>query len=238
MNTGWLSAVYHRPFIYNPPQGPLEIIHEDKDVLIVNKPAGLLSVRGRLSAHQDSLEARVQALWPHARIVHRLDLDTSGVLVLALNPRAHKALGRQFEKRIIKKSYEALLWGELHSRQGIIELPLIVDWANRPRQILSYQHGRMAITEFTCLNFSHGISHVQLKPVTGRTHQLRVHMLALGHPILGDSLYAPDKAYRTLPRLALHASTLELRHPENGDWHHFKSVCDFKEIRSSANYPG
>ncbi len=200
---------------YDPPTDPLEILHEDHQLLLVNKPAGLLSVPGKGEGLSDCLLARVQSAFPTALLVHRLDRDTSGVMVFALTPHAQRHLGLQFEKRQVKKTYVARLWGEMEGKEGTVDLPLIVDWPNRPRQMVDHANGRPAVTDWRVLRRGGGETRVRLMPRTGRSHQLRVHMLALGHPILGDPFYATGPA-REFPRLMLHSEVLQLRHPDGG----------------------
>lgn len=201
-------------FIYAPPQVPLQILHRDAALLVLDKPAGLLSVPGRGADRHDSLQARVLAEFPSALLVHRLDLDTSGVIVFALTPEAQKALGQQFEHRQTRKTYLARLAGHLTPPEGRVDLPLIVDWPNRPRQHVDPVQGKPAQTDWQVLAHEpDGTSRVHLFPLTGRSHQLRVHMMEMGHPILGDPLYAEGPARHDHPRLMLHALSLRLRHP-------------------------
>lgn len=202
-------------FVYNPPNTPLELIHEDHELLVVNKPAGLLSVPGKGDHLKDCLITRLQAAFPEALLVHRLDMDTSGVIVFARTPAAQRHLGLQFEKRMMKKSYLALVWGQVDGKEGVIDLPLIVDWPNRPLQKVCHETGRAAVTEWKVLRHDETSTRMRLFPQTGRSHQLRVHMRELGHPILGDPFYATGPA-RDFPRLMLHAETLRLRHPDGG----------------------
>jgi len=216
-----------RDFIYSPGNDPLDIIDNDADLLIVNKPAGLLSVPGKSELHKDCLESRIQSIFPQARIVHRLDMDTSGIMVLAMNAKAHRHLGLQFERRHIKKTYRARVWGEMRGKTGRIDLPLICDWPNRPLQMVDFEHGKPAQTDWEVLGVGDGFTDVRLYPRTGRSHQLRVHMLALGHPILGDRFYAHGDAFKSADRLLLHAETLELRHPDGGKALRFSAPCPF-----------
>jgi tRNA pseudouridine32 synthase/23S rRNA pseudouridine746 synthase len=202
-------------FVYSPPNTPLELIHEDHELLVVNKPAGLLSVPGKGEHLKDCLITRLQAAFPEALLVHRLDMDTSGVIVFARTPAAQRHLGLQFEKRMMKKSYLALVWGQVDRKEGVIDLPLIVDWPNRPLQKVCHETGRAAVTEWKVLRHDETSTRMRLFPQTGRSHQLRVHMRELGHPILGDPFYATGPA-RDFPRLMLHAETLRLRHPDGG----------------------
>ena len=200
---------------YNPPQDPLVILHDDHEVLLVDKPSGLLSVPGKGEHLADCLIARVQAAFPQALLVHRLDRDTSGVIIFALTPHAQRHLGLQFEKRMTKKTYIARVWGEVAERTGTIDLPMIVDWPNRPLQMICHETGKQAQTDWRVLRSKGKETRIRLMPKTGRSHQLRVHMLALGHPILGDPFYATGPA-RDYPRLMLHSETLQFRHPDGG----------------------
>ncbi|WP_126978994.1 pseudouridine synthase [Frigidibacter oleivorans] len=214
-------------FVYDPPQDPLSILHRDAAVLVLDKPAGLLSVPGRGEDRADSLQARVLAEYPQALLVHRLDLDTSGVVVFALTPEAQKSLGQQFEYRQTKKSYLARLWGHLSPPEGRVDLPLIVDWPNRPRQHVNHETGKPAVTDWRVIRHeADGTTRVRLFPLTGRSHQLRVHMQAQGHPILGDPLYAEGPA-RDFPRLMLHAETLRFRNPATGRMESYGAPCPF-----------
>lgn len=199
-------------FDYNPPDVPLAIIHADDQMFALDKPAGLLSVPGKLEGRGDCLITRLQAAHPEALLVHRLDCDTSGVIVFARNKVAQAWLGQQFEKRVAKKAYVARLWGHLTPATGRVDLPLCADWPNRPRQMVSHEHGRPAQTDWQVVADEETGSRVHLMPLTGRSHQLRVHMMELGHAILGDPIYATGEA-KAFPRLMLHAESLTLQHP-------------------------
>ena len=211
---------------YDPPQDPLEILHEDSHIVVVNKPSGLLSVPGRGAHLADCLLTRVQAAFPDALLVHRLDRDTSGVMVFALTPHAQRNISMQFEKRSTKKTYIARVFGQLQPKTGTVDLPLIVDWPNRPLQKVCHETGKPAITDWRVLKQTDSETLVRLTPKTGRSHQLRVHMLALGHPILGDPLYATDAALAH-PRLMLHSEELRLLHPDGGRGMVFKAPAPF-----------
>ncbi|MDA8586439.1 pseudouridine synthase [Rhodobacteraceae bacterium] len=212
--------------VYTPPDVPLNVIHADHEVLVVAKPDGLLSVPGKGPELADCLLLRVQAAFPEALLVHRLDRDTSGVMVYALTRHAQRHLGLQFEKRQIKKTYVARVWGHLTERTGTVDLPLIVDWPNRPRQMVDHENGKAAHTDWRVLRSTEEETRVRLYPKTGRSHQLRVHCLALGHPILGDPFYAEGPA-RDYPRLMLHSETLKFRHPDGGRGMAFTVKPDF-----------
>ena len=200
---------------YTPPQDPLVILHEDAEVLLVDKPSGLLSVPGKGEHLADCLITRVQAVFPQALLVHRLDRDTSGVMIFALTPHAQRHLGLQFEKRMTRKTYVARVWGVPAEKSGSVDLPLIVDWPNRPRQMVCHQTGKPAQTDWKMVKNDGETARLRLFPKTGRSHQLRVHMLALGHPILGDPFYATGAA-RDFPRLMLHSEELRFNHPQGG----------------------
>lgn len=200
---------------YDPPTDPLEVLHADAHILIVSKPSGLLSVPGRGEHLADCLLSRLQGPFPEVLLVHRLDRDTSGVMVFALSRHGQRHLGLQFEKRHVKKTYVARVWGEMAEPEGQVDLPLIVDWPNRPLQKVCHETGRNAITDWKRLKVGNGESRVRLMPLTGRSHQLRVHMRELGHPILGDPFYATGPALE-FPRLMLHAERLRLKNPEGG----------------------
>lgn len=213
-------------FVYAPPDDALDIIHEDHELLLVNKPAGLLSVPGKGDHLADCLIARLQTAYPEALLVHRLDMDTSGVMVFARTPHAQRHLGLQFEKRHTKKAYVAQVWGEVAEKEGHIDLPLIVDWPNRPLQHVNYETGKPAQTDWRRMKITDGTTRLRLFPKTGRSHQLRVHMRELGHPILGDPFYATGPA-RDFPRLMLHAESLKLRHPDGGKGLLFRAPVPF-----------
>ena len=211
---------------YDPPEGPLSILHEDHEILVVDKPTGLLSVPGRGEHLADCLLSRVQAVFPTALLVHRLDRDTSGVMIFGLTPHAQRHLGLQFEKRQTKKTYVARVFGKLEPKTGRVDLPLIVDWPNRPLQMVDHENGKPAQTDWRVLRQSEEESRVRLTPLTGRSHQLRVHMLALGHPILGDPFYATGAA-RDHERLMLHSEELRLNHPDGGRGVTFRAKAPF-----------
>ncbi|MDH2917601.1 MAG: pseudouridine synthase [Sideroxydans sp.] len=200
---------------YTPPDTPLHYLHQDDFILVLDKPAGLLSVPGRGEDKADSLISRVQAEFADALIVHRLDRDTSGLLVLARGADIHRKLSMAFAAREVEKRYVARVAGELKNASGEINLPIIVDWENRPKQHVNHATGKPSRTRYSLLSFdaaSHS-SLVELEPVTGRTHQLRVHLAALGHAMWGDTLYGDASL---APRLLLHACRLQLSHPHSG----------------------
>lgn len=214
------------PFTYAPPPDPPRVLYADDSILIVDKPSGLLSVPGRGEDRADCLINRLRANFSDVLLVHRLDLDTSGVMVFARTRAAQGALGKQFEARTVKKVYNARLDGEMPEKQGRVDLPLIVDWPNRPRQHVNHETGKPAVTDWRAVKVGHGETRVRLMPQTGRSHQLRVHMAEIGHPILGDPLYATGAA-RNHPRLMLHAESLRFRHPDTGVTMTFSAPCPF-----------
>ncbi|ACS84418.1 bifunctional tRNA pseudouridine(32) synthase/23S rRNA pseudouridine(746) synthase RluA [Musicola paradisiaca] len=214
---------------YNPPRDPwLHVLYQDQHIIVVNKPSGLLSVPGRADEHKDSIMSRIQADIPTAESVHRLDMATSGVMVVALTKAAERELKRQFREREPKKSYLARVWGHMAQDEGLVDLPLICDWPNRPRQKVCFEQGKPAQTAYQVLaRDADGTTRVKLMPITGRSHQLRVHMLALGHPILGDGFYAHPDAKAMAPRLLLHAQELVITHPAFHTPMHFRCEADF-----------
>ena len=203
------------PEPYHPPLGPIAILHRDEMLLVVDKPPGLLSVPGKAAGAADCLIARLHRMDGETRLVHRLDRDTSGVMVFARSPRAQRHLGRQFERRYVQKRYVARVAGRLEGA-GEMDLPLIADWPNRPRQMVSHARGRPALTRWVALGQDGDTTRVALAPLTGRAHQLRVHMAEIGHPILGDPLYGPVYGGPQAERLMLHAERLAFRHPDGG----------------------
>lgn len=210
----------------------LDIIYQDDDIVVLNKASGILSVPGRLPEHQDCLQNRVQRVLPTATIVHRLDMATSGIMIMALNKPAHVAISRQFEQRKTQKSYLARVWGLVELNEGSVDLPLISDWPNRPKQKVDHENGKKSLTHYRVLSHNDSIDEqantlLELTPITGRSHQLRVHMLALGHPILGDRLYAPEEALTMRNRLQLHALKLSLFHPSTEQAITFDAPCPF-----------
>lgn len=219
----WETSSESSPLV---PPGLPNILHADELIVVADKPAGLLTVPGRGPDKADCLIARLAAQFPTVRVVHRLDRDTSGLVVFALTPGAQASLNRQFEARAIDKRYAARVWGVPEGRTGRIDLPMTVDWPNRPRQKICHQTGRPAVTDWRLVADDGATARMQLKPRTGRSHQLRLHMATLGHPILGDTLYA-EGAARAAPRLMLHAERLGLAHPEGGARLAFGSPAPF-----------
>ncbi len=199
------------------------VVHADAHCVVADKPAGLLCVPGRGSDKQDCLSARVQAVHASALVVHRLDMATSGLCLFALGPGMQRAFSRAFAERTVHKRYEAVVHGALRDTAGEIDLPLAADWPRRPLQKVDEVAGKPSRTRWQVLGPGPlpGTTRLALEPLSGRTHQLRVHLLAIGHPIVGDALYAPDGVPQA-PRLLLHACTLQLDHPATGTrvaWH-------------------
>ena len=204
---------------YNPPQEPwLDLVYRDDYIAVVNKPSGLLSVPGNQPQYYDSAMSRVKEKYGFCEPAHRLDMATSGILLFALSKAADRELKRQFREREPKKYYQALVWGHVEQDHGVVELPLICDWENRPRQKICFERGKRAVTFYDVLQrYPNNTTRVKLTPITGRSHQLRLHMLALGHPILGDKFYAHPQAKALSPRLCLHAESLQIQHPITGE---------------------
>ncbi|MDN6857075.1 MULTISPECIES: RluA family pseudouridine synthase [Pseudomonas] len=210
------------------PLSQIEFVHEDAALLVVNKPTLLLSVPGRADDNKDCLITRLQENgYPEARIVHRLDWETSGLIVLARDADSHRELSRQFHDRETEKAYTALCWGEPELDSGRIEAPLRYDPPTKPRHVVDFEQGRHALTFWRVMERHGNWSRVELTPITGRSHQLRVHMLTIGHPLLGDRLYAEGEALELRDRLCLHASMLALTHPQTGERLRFESPAPF-----------
>jgi tRNA pseudouridine32 synthase/23S rRNA pseudouridine746 synthase len=205
--------------------------HADDDLLVLDKPAGLLAVPGRSVDEQDCLSACVTALWPDARVVHRLDMATSGLMLMARGARAHRTLSMAFEQRRVDKRYVAVVHGEVAGDSGTIDAPIAVDWPRRPRQHVDTALGRPSLTHWQVIErLPTGAggaagTRLELRPITGRAHQLRVHLLHIGHPIVGDRLYGPEPT--GAPRLLLHAAGLAFDHPGSGERMQFDSPVPF-----------
>lgn len=214
---------------YNPPQEPwLDLVYRDDYIAVVNKPSGLLSVPGNQPQYYDSAMSRVKEKYGFCEPAHRLDMATSGILLFALSKAADRELKRQFREREPKKYYQALVWGHVEQDNGVVELPLICDWENRPRQKICFERGKRAVTFYDVLQrYPNNTTRVKLMPITGRSHQLRLHMLALGHPILGDKFYAHPQAKVLSPRLCLHAESLQIQHPITGEAMEFTAPVGF-----------
>lgn len=224
----------HQADVYAPPPDlGWHPVHVDEHLVVMNKPSGLLTVPGRGDHLQDCLIHRVQGHLPDALIVHRLDMDTSGLIILARGPDMQRALSKLFMDRLVHKRYEAVVMGLIGPEEGEIDAPLITDWPNRPRQMIDPVLGKPSLTRFRVLARDEALcqTRVALEPVTGRSHQLRVHLLSLGHPIVGDPLYGPaamgDNGLRLSSRLLLHACELAMPHPWTGERMHWRSACPF-----------
>lgn len=213
---------------YQPPMEPyLDVVYQDDDILVLNKPSGLLSVPGRKEEHKDSLQNRAQERFPTATTVHRLDMETSGLIVMALNKVTHAHLGKQFENRQIQKRYVARVFGHPKEDSGSIELPLICDWPNRPKQMVDHENGKQALTHWEVKSKEDETTLIELKPVTGRSHQLRVHLMSIGYPIVGDQLYANGAALHFSKRLQLHSQMIGFEHPVTEKNMQFVSQFEF-----------
>ena len=212
-----------------PPHTGLAILHKDDALLVLNKPSGLLSVAGRGADKQDCLTLRVQAEYPQAMNVHRLDMDTSGIMVMARDRSVHRQLSRLFQAREVHKHYVSVVDGRMQQSAGEIVFPLTADWPNRPRQKVDYQNVKASTRRFSVMHHDAGenTTRVDLAPETGRTHQLRIHLQTLGHAILGDTLYAGRAVREKADRLLLHATSLSFMHPLSGEQLCFVSEAPF-----------
>jgi tRNA pseudouridine32 synthase / 23S rRNA pseudouridine746 synthase len=211
------------------------VVHADEQLLVLNKPSGLLCVPGRGPDKQDCLWARARAEYPDALVVHRLDMATSGLCVMARGTGAQRLLNDAFAKRQVGKRYVAVVAGQLLAAApgdeawSLIDLPIAADWPNRPLRVIDAEHGKPSQTRWRVLvhDAQADTTRVELEPLTGRSHQLRLHLRALGHPILGDDWYAPPEVHARSGRLLLHASELHFTHPATGKALTFKSVVPF-----------
>jgi tRNA pseudouridine32 synthase/23S rRNA pseudouridine746 synthase len=221
--------VYDRSFDYAPPHDPVSILAETADYILVDKPAGLLSVPGK--TYPDCMEARVRDICSEALTIHRLDMATSGIMIFAKNKNAQRHLGLQFEKRHLRKTYLADISVRPTAHSGRINLPIWTDWPNRPRQMIDFKKGRRAVTDWVIYQKNEALSpdatRLSLHPITGRSHQLRLHMAIAGWPLLGDRLYAPDTVFEKSSRLHLHAYELSFRDPDGGAWVTCQAPCPF-----------
>lgn len=216
------------PLVYRPPDtDPLPVVYQDENLIVVDKPAGLLSVPGRLPQHKDSLALRLQAAFPDALTVHRLDMDTSGLMVFARGADIHRKLSMAFERKAVEKRYDALVWGQVDGEEGEVDLPLIKDWPNRPRHMVDFENGKPSKTLWRVKERRTGQTLLELTPVTGRTHQLRIHMAEIGHGILGDCWYGSPESMAACERLCLHANALRFEHPATGAAMSFRSSANF-----------
>lgn len=215
-------------FIYNPPTEPwLEIIYQDDDIIVLNKPSGLLTNPGRKPEHHDSAWSRIIRDYPGAQLVHRLDMSTSGLIVFGKHKDAERHLKAQFRERVTRKLYYARVWGNIEQNQGRIDLPLICDWPNRPKQKVCFENGKPSVTDYEVIKREKKTTLARLLPITGRSHQLRVHMLSMEKPIVGDDFYAHPLARHYSPRLQLHAGELCILHPATNAPMHLFAPCEF-----------
>ena len=209
----------------------LDLVYLDDQIIVLNKASGLLSVPGRGEDKQDCLITRAQQEWPDALTVHRLDMATSGLVVMARSPDIQRRLSQAFALREVHKTYEAIVAGlpNISETWHDIQLPLMIDWPNRPRSKVDWEQGKPSHTQWRVKQALplDNATRVELKPITGRTHQLRLHMMAIGHAILGDALYASPEELAKAPRLLLHARELQLKHPVTAKWMVFESSVPF-----------
>ena len=214
----------------------LDLVYLDDHLVVLNKPSGLLSVPGRGEDKQDCLIARAQSEWPDALTVHRLDMATSGLVVVARGPEVQRSLSKAFALRDVHKTYEAVVDGTLQSANSIssdawddIQMPLLIDWPNRPKSKVDWENGKPSHTKWRIKNSPcfEATTRVEMQAITGRTHQLRLHMMAIGHAILGDALYASAEILAKSPRLLLHARELKFKHPMTAEWMAFESTVPF-----------
>ncbi len=217
MNAGVITAeTAPPPYVVPHSQEPIRILYRDRDLLVVEKPHLLLSVPGRHPINHDSLILRLRRRFPGVEAVHRLDLDTSGLMIVPLHREALAEMSRLFQARAVDKTYHAIVWGQLDEDAGSIDLPIARDWENRPRQKICHKQGKPSLTHFSVVSRQDNTTVLELKPITGRSHQLRIHLREIGHPILGCDMYAHEAALSAAPRLLLHASKLAFTHPLTG----------------------
>ncbi|MEZ8105618.1 pseudouridine synthase [Vibrio clamense] len=213
---------------YTPPTEPwIDIVYQDNDILVANKPSGLLSVPGRAPEHYDSMWSRLVAEYPEIQVVHRLDMSTSGLMLFAMHKEAERSLKKQFQYRLTHKIYYARVWGLVEEEQGEIDLPLICDWPNRPRQKVCHEDGKPSQTRYQVAKREEKTTLLRLLPITGRSHQLRVHAMEIGHSIVGDEFYSSGEALTFSDRLALHACELSFYHPATEKLFTVFVPCDF-----------
>ena len=214
---------------YKPPHDSIKILFEDEFLLVVNKPSGLLSVPGRGEDKQDCLISRIREEHQDAYIVHRLDMSTSGLMILARGKEMERYLSILFQQRKVNKKYRAIVDGNVQPELGEVNLPLITDWPNRPKQKVCYETGKSSQTKYSVISYDkkNNNTEIELTPITGRTHQLRVHMQSIKHAILGDELYASEEVINKSDRLLLHACYLSFRHPVSDEQLEFDSTPEF-----------
>ncbi len=231
-------AIELPPYLVPHSREGIRILYADQALLIVDKPHLLLSVPGRHPLNRDSLISRLERDFPGVAAAHRLDLDTSGLLVVPRNKPALANVNRQFQQRTVKKTYRALVFGRVKEDEGEVNLPLTADWINRPKQKICRRGGKPSLTRFRVIARHPAQTLLELHPITGRSHQLRVHMMAVGHPILGCDMYAHPRALAAAPRLLLHACQLSLRHPISGGELTAHSPAPFTVAGLSGQRPG
>lgn len=207
------------PFIVPVCDKEIEILYQDNNLLLINKPTGLLSLSGKHPLNQDSVHFRLIKDFPTATMLHRLDFGTSGIMIVALNKEINSHIGKQFQQRRVEKTYTAMLYGHLLMDAGRIDIPIVKDSKNFPLQKICYEHGKPSLSEYTVIERMQEpyATRVMFTPHSGRTHQLRIHSQAIGHPILGCDLYASDEAFQMADRLMLHASSISFIHPRSGE---------------------
>ncbi len=226
------------PYIVPHSQEPIRILYEDNHLLIIDKPHLLLSVPGRHPINFDSLILRLEPHYPGVTAVHRLDLDTSGLMIVPRTREALAGVARHFQARAVSKEYRALVWGSVADDKGTIDLPIARDWVNRPKQMICTETGKSSITHYEVLERQSNATLLRLTPETGRSHQLRIHLRELGHPILGCDMYAHPDALAATPRLCLHATRLKFLHPITQTWLAAASPAPF-DAKGVRNYrPG
>ncbi len=225
------------PFIVPPCLEDIRVEYEDPDFIVINKPSKLLSLSGKHPLNKDSVHYRVVKQYPTATLIHRLDFGTSGLMLLALNKETNKLLCQQFAQRTVKKHYEAILDGRLAESKGEITFPLIKDVDGFPLQKICYENGKPATSSYQVLSYNpdNNTSHVLFEPLTGRTHQLRLHSMAIGHPIIGCDLYDLKDSFAKAERLMLHATSLMFTHPKSNEIMHFSSPCPFLNREAYVN---
>lgn len=224
-----MSTANHRPIHIVPPcASDIRIIYQDDYLVVIDKPEPMLSTPGRLPENKDSAIGRVQKMYPSAELVHRLDMATSGLMVISLSKLMNRELSILFQKRQVDKTYIAVLDGHLTQDEGLIDIPIITDWERRPMQKVCYETGKPSQTFYRVLAHNDdGTTRVQFTPITGRSHQLRLHSLAIGHPILGCHLYALNGSEMKATRLLLHAQNLAFTHPITAETLSFESPAPF-----------
>lgn len=215
--------------ILTPTSEAWQLLYQDQHLLVVNKPAMLLTVPGRHPANFDCLVTRVQQQFPTAQVVHRLDYDTSGLVILPLTKSALSHISKQFQARTVKKNYQALVQGKVSTDSGSIDAPIVADAERRPLYKICHKDGKASLTHYQTISYDErlDLSRLALSPVTGRSHQLRVHLLSIGHPIIGDTLYGDAENIALSPRLCLHAATIVFSHPETGQSLKFDAPAPF-----------